>query len=132
MPRRGDRCRYPAGIGGVGSVSGQSRAGRTVTADPQHSYASQPVFRDPRGDECAELRRAWDRQRPVPRSRLVRQVVENCKFRFFAMPRTVSDVYEAVTFLGTDTLSSLVLATHVFNRKIWVREEWHSTRRVAG
>jgi len=51
---------------------------------------------------------------------------------FFAMPRTVSDVYEAVTFLGTDTLSSLVLATHVFNRKIWVREEWHSTRRVAG
>jgi len=34
---------------------------------------------------------------------------------FYAMPRTVSDVYEAVTFLGTETISSLVLATHVFN-----------------
>ena len=35
---------------------------------------------------------------------------------FYAMPRTVSDVHEAVTFLGTDTIASLVLATHVFSR----------------
>ena len=34
---------------------------------------------------------------------------------FYALPRTVSDVNEALMYLGTDVLLSLVLATHVFN-----------------
>lgn len=35
---------------------------------------------------------------------------------FYALPRTISNVYEAVTILGTDTVVSLVLAIHVFRR----------------
>lgn len=34
---------------------------------------------------------------------------------FYALPRTVSDVNEAVMYLGTNALASLVLATHVFS-----------------
>jgi putative nucleotidyltransferase with HDIG domain len=35
---------------------------------------------------------------------------------FYALPRSVTDIHEAIIFMGTDTVSSLVLATHVFNR----------------
>ena len=35
---------------------------------------------------------------------------------FYALPRTVTDIRNAVTFLGTDMVTSLVLATHVFDR----------------
>jgi putative nucleotidyltransferase with HDIG domain len=35
---------------------------------------------------------------------------------FYALPRTVTDIRDAVTFLGTDMVTSLVLATHVFDR----------------
>jgi HD-like signal output (HDOD) protein len=35
---------------------------------------------------------------------------------FYALPRGVTDIRDAVTFLGTDVVTSLVLATHVFDR----------------
>ena len=35
---------------------------------------------------------------------------------FYALPRSVTDIRDAVTFLGTDVVTSLVLATHVFDR----------------
>lgn len=34
---------------------------------------------------------------------------------FYAVPRSVVDIREAITFLGADTVNSLVLATQVFN-----------------
>ena len=35
---------------------------------------------------------------------------------FYAVPRSVTDIREAITFLGTDTVVTLVLASHVFTR----------------
>lgn len=35
---------------------------------------------------------------------------------FYALPRSVTDIRDAVTFLGTDMVTSLVLAAHVFDR----------------
>lgn len=35
---------------------------------------------------------------------------------FYAIPRTVTDIRDAVTFVGTDMITSLVLAAHVFDR----------------
>jgi putative nucleotidyltransferase with HDIG domain len=35
---------------------------------------------------------------------------------FYALPRTITAIHEAISFMGTDTVTSLVLAAHVFNR----------------
>ncbi len=35
---------------------------------------------------------------------------------FYAVPRSVTEIQEAITYLGTDTVMSLVLAAHVFTR----------------
>jgi putative nucleotidyltransferase with HDIG domain len=35
---------------------------------------------------------------------------------FYAVPRSVTDIRDAITFLGTDTVVTLVLASHVFTR----------------
>ena len=35
---------------------------------------------------------------------------------FYALPRTITAIYEAISFMGTDTVTSLVLAAHVFDR----------------
>ena len=34
---------------------------------------------------------------------------------FYAVPRTISDLHQAITLLGTETLLGLVLATHLFD-----------------
>ena len=35
---------------------------------------------------------------------------------FYALPRSVTAIHEAISFMGTDTITSLVLASHVFDR----------------
>jgi putative nucleotidyltransferase with HDIG domain len=35
---------------------------------------------------------------------------------FYAVPRSVTEMRDAITLLGVDTIATLVLATHVFNR----------------
>jgi putative nucleotidyltransferase with HDIG domain len=35
---------------------------------------------------------------------------------FYALPRTITAIHEAISFMGTDTVTSLVLASHVFDR----------------
>ncbi|MCB1877714.1 MAG: HDOD domain-containing protein [Chromatiales bacterium] len=47
---------------------------------------------------------------------LCAKVLKIANSGFYALPRTVSEVDQAVNYLGIDTISALVLATHVFNR----------------
>lgn len=47
---------------------------------------------------------------------LVAKILKVANSGFYAMPRTITDINEAVVYLGTDTVTSLVLAAHMFDR----------------
>ena len=46
---------------------------------------------------------------------LVARILKVVNSGFYAVPRSVIEIHEAITFLGADTVTSLVLATQVFH-----------------
>jgi len=47
---------------------------------------------------------------------LAAKILKVANSGFYALPRSITAIHEAISFMGTDTVTSLVLASHVFDR----------------
>jgi putative nucleotidyltransferase with HDIG domain len=83
---------------------------RNIPTPPRLYFEIREELNSPNGD-ARSVAAIISRDPPVSA-----KILKVANSGFYAVPRSVTDIRDAITFLGTDTVVTLVLASHVFTR----------------
>ena len=83
---------------------------RTIPTPPRLYFEIRDELNSPNGD-ARSIANIISRDPSISA-----KILKVANSGFYAVPRSVTDLRDAITYLGVDTVATLVLAAHVFNR----------------